>query len=213
MSQNPEKMDIILCGVGGQGVLSLAAILSRAAQIEGLHVRQSEVHGMAQRGGAVLAHFRMSAETIPGDLIPRGGADMILSMEPLEALRYTDYLKPEGVIVTSRESFKNITQYPEEEGILKALADLDAKVVPAKELARKAGAPRGVNMVMVGAASTQFFLPSGKSLLSGDSLQAANQVLFAPKGEAVVTANQQALLAGAQAADGGAEASLGDQDD
>ncbi|MDR0402113.1 MAG: 2-oxoacid:acceptor oxidoreductase family protein, partial [Treponema sp.] len=95
------KQDIILAGVGGQGVLSIAAIIARAA--EGLFVRQSEVHGMAQRGGAVLAHLRLSSEAIAGDLAPRGGADLIISMEPLESLRYLSWLSPDGALVTAAE--------------------------------------------------------------------------------------------------------------
>ena len=90
------KYDIILAGVGGQGVLSVAAGIATGAMLQGLNVRQSEVHGMAQRGGAVMSHLRISDEEIPGDLVGRGNADMILSMEPLEAIRYLEYLNPEA---------------------------------------------------------------------------------------------------------------------
>jgi len=104
----PMKYDVILAGVGGQGVLSVASIIAHAAMSEGLEVRQSEVHGMAQRGGAVLAHMRISSKKIAGDLVPKGGADLIISMEPLESLRYVSYLKETGVLITAAEPFNNI---------------------------------------------------------------------------------------------------------
>jgi len=107
------KYDILLAGVGGQGVLSIAAIIAQAAMAEGLHVRQSEVHGMSQRGGGVQAHLRISDSEIYSDLIPKGGADMILSMEPLESLRYLEFLCPQGVLITSSVPFENITNYPD----------------------------------------------------------------------------------------------------
>src|SRR5215469_8023425 len=107
------KFDVILAGVGGQGVLSVAAIIARAAVSEGFTVRQSEVHGMAQRGGAVLAHLRISGGAIASDLVPRGGANIIISMEPLESLRYSPWLAPSGIVVTAAEPLVNIPQYPD----------------------------------------------------------------------------------------------------
>ncbi len=107
------KKDIILAGVGGQGVLSIAAMIAEAAHSEGLKVRQSEVHGMAQRGGAVLAHLRISDKAIASDLVPKGCADLIISMEPMEILRYLDWLAPGGVLVTAAEPFMNISGYPD----------------------------------------------------------------------------------------------------
>jgi indolepyruvate ferredoxin oxidoreductase, beta subunit len=146
--------DIILAGVGGQGVLSLAAIVARAAMIDGLFVRQSEVHGMAQRGGAVLAHLRISDERIASDLVPSGGADMILAMEPLESLRYLSYLKPEGIVVSAAEPFINIPDYPEIEKVLGAIRALPRSLlIDAAGIAKEAGSPRAVNMALAGAAS------------------------------------------------------------
>ena len=184
------KYDIILCGVGGQGVLSVAAAIATAAAAGGLKVRQSEVHGMAQRGGAVMSHLRISDETIPGDLVPKGGADLIVSMEPLELLRYTAYLKPHGACVAASKPFENIPNYPDVEDIHSRVESLSgARLIDAAALAKEAGNPRAVNMVMVGAASNS--LP-----LTQDSLEEAISSLFARKGEAVVASNLKAFRSG-----------------
>jgi indolepyruvate ferredoxin oxidoreductase beta subunit len=188
------KYDIVLCGVGGQGVLSLAAIIAEAAVAEGLRVRQSEVHGMAQRGGAVLAHLRISGEAIHSDLIPGGGAQMILSMEPLESLRYADFLAPDGILITAREPFLNIPDYPDIEAVYRAIEGFPRhSLVPALEIAKKAGSARAVNMVLVGAAGE--YLP-----LKTETLENAVKERFASKGEAVVRINMEALRGARNAA-------------
>ena len=184
------KYDIVLCGVGGQGVLSLAAAIAGAAMKEGLAVRQSEVHGMAQRGGAVSAHLRVSDAAIRGDLIPRGGADMILSMEPMESLRYIEWLSSDGILITATEPFVNIPDYPEPQGIRDAIGRLPrSELVAALDLAKAAGNARAVNTVLVGAASR--YLP-----LRPKSLEAAIAEAFAAKGEAMVSVNVMAFRAG-----------------
>jgi indolepyruvate ferredoxin oxidoreductase beta subunit len=188
------KKDIILAGVGGQGVLSIAAIIAQAAMAEGLTVRQSEVHGMAQRGGAVLAHLRIAGAAIPGDLVSRGGADLIISMEPLESLRYTEWLSPQGALVSAAEPFVNIPNYPEPDSILASIRRFPtARIVEAASLAREAGLPRAVNMVMVGAASP--FLSIGAEIL-----EAAIEAAFAGKGAEVMEANKRAFRLGRGAA-------------
>jgi indolepyruvate ferredoxin oxidoreductase beta subunit len=150
--------DIILAGVGGQGVLSIASVLAKVAAAAGLRVRQSEVHGMAQRGGAVLSHLRIADSEIASDLIPRGKAAIILSMEILEGLRYTDFLAVDGVIVTASEPLVNIDNYPDISVITAALKRYPAsRIIEAAALAKQAGNHRAVNMVMAGAASV--FLP------------------------------------------------------
>jgi indolepyruvate ferredoxin oxidoreductase, beta subunit len=185
--------DIVLSGVGGQGVLSIAAIIAGAAMSEGLKVRQSEVHGMAQRGGAVSAHLRISDAPISCDLIPSGGADMILSMEPVESLRYLSFLKPEGVIVTAAEPFVNIPDYPELAPILAAIGSLPrSRAVAAAELARSAGSIRSVNMVIVGAASS--FIPVGQA-----AMEKSIVALFGAKDASVVEANLKAFAMGREA--------------
>ena len=185
-----EKIDIILSGVGGQGALSVGAIVSMAAMKEGFKVRQSEVHGMAQRGGAVLAHLRISSGIIECDLIPRGGADVVLSMEPLESLRYLEYLKPEGALVTADEPVLNIPDYPDLEKVHQAVRDLpNSNLVDAKTLAKEAGAVRAVNMVLVGALSLN--LP-----LKPESIEEAIRDKFTSKGEAVVDTNLKAFRLG-----------------
>jgi indolepyruvate ferredoxin oxidoreductase beta subunit len=148
------KFDIILAGVGGQGVLSMAAIIGRAAAAEGLQVKQSEVHGMAQRGGAVVAHLRLADHPIASDLIPRGTADLVLSMEPVESLRYVAYLAPGAALVTAENAVVNIPDYPEMEALLARVRELPrARTVDAERLAYEAGDVMAVNTVMVGYAS------------------------------------------------------------
>lgn len=184
------KYDIILCGVGGQGVLSVAAIIAKGAMLDGLHVRQSEVHGMAQRGGAVQAHLRISDEEIFSDLIAQGSAQMILSMEPLEGLRYLGYLSPSGVLITAAEPVKNIPDYPAPEGVYAAVRRLpSSRIIEADRLAREAGNPRAANMVIVGAASKR--LP-----LKTESLEAAIGELFASKGAEIAAKNIRAFELG-----------------
>lgn len=186
------KYDIILCGVGGQGVLSVAAAIATAASLEDLKVRQSEVHGMAQRGGAVLSHLRISDSEIPGDLVPQGGADMILSMEPLECLRYLNYLKPEGQLVTAEDPFENIPNYPDLDGIKDRISKVpNSNIVAAKAKAKEAQNPKAMNMVMVGAASAN--LP-----LKEENLKKAIEILFSRKGQEIVDKNHKALELGAQ---------------
>jgi indolepyruvate ferredoxin oxidoreductase beta subunit len=188
------KTDIILAGVGGQGVLSIAAVIAKAAVAEGLTVRQSEVHGMAQRGGAVLAHLRISSGAIASDLVPRGAADLIISMEPLESLRYAASLSPAGALVSAAEPFVNIDDYPELSLILKTIASFPAaRIVEAAALAKEAGNQRSVNIVMVGAASP--FLP-----LKSQTIEKIIADTFASKGAEVTAANKKAFELGRAAA-------------
>jgi len=188
------KCDVILAGVGGQGVLSVAAIIAQAAVSEGFAVRQSEVHGMAQRGGAVLAHLRISDGVIASDLVPRGGADMIISMEPLESLRYAAWLAPGGALVSAVEPFVNISGYPETESLIAAIKGFPLwRIIEAAELAKAAGLARAVNTVMVGAASP--FLP-----LKAETLENTIAALFARKEPAIAAANTAAFKLGRKAA-------------
>ena len=187
------KFDVILAGVGGQGVLSIAAIIARAAVLEGLSVRQSEVHGMAQRGGAVLAHLRISDKKIAGDLVPKGGADIIISMEPLESLRYVSWLSPAGALVTSSDPFVNIGNYPNPEDIAAEIKRLPLwRLVGAEELAKKAGLSKAVNMVMVGASSR--FLP-----VKQKSLEKTITEVFSAKGAETAGANVKPFQLGREA--------------
>ena len=194
------KCDVILAGVGGQGVLSVAAVIARAAVAEGLAVRQSEVHGMAQRGGAVLAHLRLADKAIASDLVPRGGADLILSMEPLESLRYAAWLSPKlasgrpGALVSSTDPFINIPDYPDIEGIINAIKTFPLyRLVQAAALAKEAGFAKSVNMVMVGAASA--FLP-----IKTETLEDTIEKMFSAKDPAAAQANKKALHLGRNAA-------------
>jgi indolepyruvate ferredoxin oxidoreductase beta subunit len=191
------KYDIIVTGVGGQGVLSIAAVIATAALENKLYVKQSEVHGMAQRGGAVFAHLRLGSEPVASDLVSRGCASMILSLEPLESLRYLEYLGPDGWLVTSTSPTENMAAYPQLPVLLERIRSLPhAVLIDAEELARKERNLQGVNMVMVGAASN--WLP-----LDPDSLVRCIERRFAARGEAVVRSNLKLFDAGREAARAG----------
>jgi indolepyruvate ferredoxin oxidoreductase beta subunit len=183
------RADIVLAGVGGQGVLSVAAILAEAARREGLTVKQAEVHGMAQRGGAVQATLRIASGEIASELVPRGAATMILGMEPVEALRYLEYLAPEGTLITAAEPVHNVPGYPPLDEVHDRVRALGGLIVEADRLAREAGSPRAANVVMVGAASTRLDLPV-------ETLEACVRDGFAAKGERVVGVNMRAFRAG-----------------
>ena len=171
-------------------MLSVAAVIARAAVTEGLSVRQSEVHGMAQRGGAVLAHLRISDGIIACDLVSKGGADIIISMEPLESLRYADWLAPSGILVTAAEPFVNIGNYPAPEDIIAAIKGFPQwRIIEAAALAKEAGLARAVNTVMVGAASP--FLP-----LKAETLENTIAGIFAAKEAAILSANIKAFQLG-----------------
>ncbi|MDR2954360.1 MAG: indolepyruvate oxidoreductase subunit beta [Prevotella sp.] len=184
------KLDIILSGVGGQGILSIAAIIGEAALKEGLHIKQAEVHGMSQRGGDVQSNLRISSEQIYSDLIPKGGADAIISLEPMEALRYLPYLSQEGWIVTNTTPYVNIPNYPELDTILKELSSFpNVILLDVDALAKEAGSGRASNMVLLGAASVILGMEHTK-------LEEAIEKLFSRKGEKIVEMNINAFRAG-----------------
>lgn len=184
------KKDIILCGVGGQGILSIATIIGEAATKAGLNLKQAEVHGMSQRGGDVQSHLRLSDAEIYSDLIAEGSADMIISMEPMESLRYLPYLAADGKIVTSNKPFVNIPNYPEMADVTAALECLPSVAMDIEEVAKTAGNARGANMVLLGMAARYL------QILTPDQLCEAIRTIFARKGEAIVEANIKAFQAG-----------------
>lgn len=189
------KCDIILAGVGGQGILSIATVIGYAAVETGLQMKQAEVHGMSQRGGDVQSHLRISDREIFSDLVPFGGADLILSVEPMEALRYLPYLGPKGWVISNTTPFVNIAKYPDLADIMKAYDALDRKLlVDADESAKSVGNPRGMNMVMAGAASLLLPVPY-------ETMQQGIRAIFGRKGDAVVKANLDALEAGRKLAE------------
>ena len=148
------KKDIILCGVGGQGILSIATIIGQAATQAGIYLKQAEVHGMSQRGGDVQSHLRLSTEPIWSDLIPMASADVIISMEPMESLRYLEYLSPEGTVVTGSVPFVNIPNYPDETALQSELDALPHVVKNDIEaVAKDCNGARGANMVLLGMAA------------------------------------------------------------
>ena len=188
------KKDIILSGVGGQGILSIATVIGEAATAAGLFLKQAEVHGMSQRGGDVQSNLRLSSEVIYSDLIPCGSADLIISMEPMEALRYLPYLAADGRVVTSAKPFVNIPNYPSEEALMAELSSLpDVVMLDIEEAARACGNPKGANMVLLGMAAPAI------GILDADARRAAIGRVFARKGEAIVAANRKAFDIGLEA--------------
>lgn len=184
------KRDIILAGVGGQGILSIAAVIGMAAVESGLYLKQAEVHGMSQRGGAVQSHLRISDQAIASDLIPEGECDMILSVEPMEALRYLPFLTEKGWVISSTKTFKNIDDYPAEEVLFSEIKKIkNHLLIDASEIARKLGSQKVSNIVMLGAASTYLGLTM-------ERLEGALKSLFGRKGEDIVNLNIEALRAG-----------------
>lgn len=184
------KIDIILAGVGGQGILSIAAIIGTAAVKKGLYLKQAEVHGMSQRGGDVQSHFRLADYEIASDLIPRGKADLIISVEPLESLRYLPWLAPDGWLITNSEPFININNYPKKEDIESEIKKIPNHImINADEIAKELGMERAANMVILGAASPFIAIEL-------DALLDAIRETFASKGEDVVNLNIACIKAG-----------------
>ena len=187
------KTDIILCGVGGQGILSIATIIGEAAMNENLYIKQAEVHGMSQRGGDVQSNLRISSDPIASDLIAKGGADVIISMEPMEALRYLPFLAKDGWIITSATPFVNIPNYPDMEVINANLDRLPNVIrIDIEQMAKDNGVPRSANVILLGAAQ--------KALgIEYEKLEEAIRRVFARKGDAIVEANIKALALGREA--------------
>ncbi len=189
------KKDIILSGVGGQGILSIATVIGQAALKDGLYMKQAEVHGMSQRGGDVQSNLRISDRPIASDLIPTGKCDLIISLEPMEALRYLPYLSPEGWLVTNEAPFINIPRYPAEEALKTELDKLPHKIVlNVNEVAKETGSPRVANIVLLGA--TIPFLG-----IDYQKVQDSIRDIFQRKGEAIVELNLKALAAGKEIAE------------
>jgi indolepyruvate ferredoxin oxidoreductase beta subunit len=184
------KTDIILAGVGGQGILSIAAVIGMAALENNLFLKQSEVHGMSQRGGAVQSHLRLSDKEISSDLIPMGLADLIISVEPMESLRYLPNLSGEGWVITNTTPFNNITDYPDMDALIKEIDSLPRHIaLDADKMAKEIKSAKSSNIVVLGAASP-FLNIELKNLESGI------QKIFGRKGEQVVKLNIDALHAG-----------------
>ncbi len=184
------KKDIILAGVGGQGILSIAACIGLAAVDNGLFLKQAEVHGMSQRGGAVQSNLRLSDKVIASDLIPYGQADLIISIEPLESLRYLPWLHRDGWVITSSNAFVNIPNYPEKEAVEAEIRKIKNHIfIDAEAIAKELGSIRSANMVMLGAAVPFLEIPF-------EQIEKAITKLFGNKGAAVVELNQQAMKAG-----------------
>lgn len=189
------KSDIILAGVGGQGILTIATILGAAALRENLHLKQAEVHGMSQRGGDVQSNLRISSNPIHSDLIPTGGADLIVSLEPMEALRYKAQLSPEGWLITNTNPFVNIDNYPEMEKVTAELGSMKNVVAfDMDEIAKEIHSPRSSNMILLGAASA--FID-----IKAEEIEKGIADFFGKKGENIVNANIEAFRIGREKAE------------
>ena len=182
------KKDIILAGVGGQGILTIATIIGDAAAVAGLSLKQAEVHGMSQRGGDVQSNLRLSTDEIYSDLIKEGEADLIISMEPMEALRYVTYLNKEGWVATSSHPFKNITNYPDEETLMQELNALPhVAALHIEDVAKDNNMPKSANVILLGMAARYI------EILTPEQLRNSIARVFASKGEKVVEMNLQAF--------------------
>jgi indolepyruvate ferredoxin oxidoreductase, beta subunit len=184
------KKDIILAGVGGQGILSIAAVIDFAALSLGYKVKQAEVHGMSQRGGAVQSNLRISDREIYSDLIGLSCADLIISVEPMESLRYIPYLSKDGWVISSKDCFKNIPNYPNEEDLFCQIDKLPRKIaVEAERIAREAGSVKASNMVMLGVSAPFLDIPVS-------TLKKSIEAIFADKGQKIIDINIRAFDAG-----------------
>lgn len=189
------KKDIMLAGVGGQGILSIAAIIGYAAIDSGLYLKQAEVHGMSQRGGDVQSHLRISDKEIASDLIAGGKADMIISVEPMESLRYLPMLSPEGWVITNTKPFINVPNYPQIETVLAEIKKQPHHVaLDADQIAADLGNAKSANVVILGAASPFLGMPF-------EQFENAIKAIFGRKGEEVVNINLAALRAGREFAE------------
>ena len=189
------KIDIILCGVGGMGALSSAAIISKAALDMGWYMKQAETHGMSQRGGDVQSHLRISDEPIASDLIPEGQCDIILSVEPMEALRYLPFLNKNGWVITNKNPFINIPNYPNQDELMAEINKIPNHIIfDADAIAKEIKNPKGTNMVVLGAASKYLKIDIEK-------LEDAVRSIFGKKGDDIVNANINTLRAGRAIAD------------
>ncbi|NCC10870.1 MAG: indolepyruvate oxidoreductase subunit beta [Bacteroidia bacterium] len=189
------KKDIILSGVGGQGILSIATVIGKAALKEDLFMKQAEVHGMSQRGGDVQSNLRISDRPIASDLIPLGKCDLIISLEPMESLRYLPYLSPEGWLVTNEVPYINIPNYPDAEHLHKEFDKLPHKIIlNVDKVAKEIGSTRVANIVLLGA--TIPFLG-----ISYERIQESIREIFERKGEEIVAMNLKALAAGKEIAE------------
>lgn len=188
------KTDIILAGVGGQGILSIATVIGAAALDDNLYLKQAEVHGMSQRGGDVQSNLRISSKPIESDLIKLAGADVIISLEPMEALRYLPYLSKEGWIVTNTTPFVNIPDYPEMTEVDSELMNVSNVVAfDMDAVAKEVATPRSSNMVLLGAATPFIGIPT-------DKIEDGIRKIFGKKGEKIVESNLNAFRAGLERA-------------
>jgi indolepyruvate ferredoxin oxidoreductase beta subunit len=184
------QRDIILAGVGGQGILTIAAVIGQSAIQQGLYLKQAEVHGMSQRGGDVQSNLRLSSTPIYSDLISRGAAELVIALEPMEGLRYAGWLSKEGWLITNETPYINIPNYPAKEQLLQSISLLPRKVVlDAEQLAKELGSVKAANMVVLGAAIP--FLG-----LEQETIEEGVRQLFARKGTALVNLNLKAIQAG-----------------
>ncbi|TFF87024.1 indolepyruvate ferredoxin oxidoreductase subunit beta [Candidatus Thorarchaeota archaeon] len=153
-----DIVNIVISGVGGQGVLTLAEIMAKAALVDGLNVRVGEIHGMAQRGGHVICTVRIGSD-VRGPIVDTGTADILVGFEPAETLREVSLIKPEGYILMNTHVVYPVAvsmgkaEYPSEDTIDSSLREFTENIIKfdAMQFAKDAGSSRSMNMVMMGA--------------------------------------------------------------
>ena len=187
-----QTKSVLLVGVGGQGAILVAKILVNGLMQAGYDVKMSEVHGMSQRGGDVQSNLRIASGEIASDLIAWGVADIIISLEPMEALRYLPWLSKEGWVITNTAPLINIPNYPDAEALRRELDALPHVVaLDVDAIAKSAASPRAANIVLLGAAAP--FLG-----IDAEKLEAGIRAIFARKGQEIVEMNLAAFRAGYQ---------------
>jgi len=192
-----KRVDVVLSGVGGQGVLTLAALMGTAAIVDGYDVRVSEVHGMAQRGGSVVCHVKIG-ERVSSPLVMEGSADMLVSLELLETARSLQYLKPKGVVIVNNSALPPPLSiiagipYPGLDALIEDAKKVasDVYVINANEIAKALGSSPSANVVMLGAAWA-----TGRLLLSKDSIFKAMARAFSGR---ALDVNKRAFEEGAR---------------
>ena len=187
---NPTIHGIVLSGVGGQGVLSLAQIVLEALRRSGFHALQSEIHGMSQRGGSVHAQVCFSEVPLTSPIIDEGCAELLIALEPLEALRYVAMLRMDGHLVVSEEPQVNMEGYPPLDDVYAALkAVRGAHLLDTEDLARRLNHRQAGGMALLGMASRHLPVPEA-------TWHAVITERFEAKGARIIEKNLEAFEAG-----------------
>ena len=192
VSANNMSCKIIVSGVGGQGAITIAQLILGAAFKDNLYALQSEVHGMSQRGGAVNAHVIVSSMEVFSPVVMAGDGDILISLEPLETLRYLPLLKSGAHVIAAMEPVVNMDNYPEREELMGALARIPGvQLIDTETHSRALNAKKSGNIILLGVAARHMGIASAR-------WREALTERFAGKGEAIITKNIEAFECGYQ---------------